>query len=80
MVDYSCIYILQPMIYQNLIAPVVPKQFPLNSTAIFELWIYFSFGARLLSGAEGGLMLSTDNPLDHHVMIVSVSLVSIKKV
>lgn len=37
------------------------------------------FVARLLPGAEGGLMLSVDNHLDIHDVIVSVSPVSIVK-
>ena len=35
---------------------------PLNSTAIFELRIHFSFGARLLPVAVIGLIASSDSP------------------
>ena len=51
----------------------------LNSAAIFELWIHFNFEARLLFGVVGGLMLSPDNSLDYHAMIVSLSPVFIVK-
>lgn len=38
----------------------------------------FSFGAGLLSGVVGGLMVSSDNPLDAYFSIIS--LVGILKV
>ena len=40
-----------------------------NLYCYFELWIHFSFGARLLPGVVGNLMLSSDNPLDFHAMM-----------
>ena len=36
------------------------KQLPLNSDATFELSVHFSFGARPLPGAVGGLKISSD--------------------
>ena len=56
------------------------KEILLNSTAIFELWIHFSFGASALPGVVGGLILSSDNSLHLNAMIVSVSLVEALKV
>ena len=56
------------------------KHLPLNSTAIFELSIYFSFGARILPAAVGGLIISSGNPLDFHAMTVSVSPAGLVKV
>lgn len=44
----------------------------LNATAVFELWIHCSVGARILPSAVGGLIISCDNPLDFHAIIVSV--------
>ena len=55
-------------------------QLPLNSTAIFELLIQVNFGARLLPGVAGGLMLFSDSSLDFHAMFVTVSPVDILKV
>ena len=50
------------------------KQLPSDSIASFELSNDFNFGARLLSAAaKGNLIISSDNPLDFHAMIVSVS-------
>ena len=40
----------------------------------------FQFRARLLSGLDGGLIFSSDNALDFHSMIVSVSPLELLKV
>ena len=45
-----------------------------------EFWIYFSFGARLLFGVLGGIMLSLENLLNFHAMIVLVLPVGVVKV
>ena len=55
-------------------------QLPLNSTAIFELLTQVNFGARLLPGVVGDLMLFSDNSLDFHAIFVTVSPVDILKV
>ena len=54
------------------------KQFPLNSTAIFALRIKVNLRARLLSDVTGGLMLSSDNPLDFHAKILSLPVGAVK--
>ena len=46
----------------------------------FRVMNPLGFGARLLPGVVGGLMLSSDNPLDFHAIIVSVSQGSIVKI
>ena len=51
-----------------------------NSTAIFELSIYFDFGAISLPFVVGDLMFSSDSLLEFYAMIVSVSPVNILKV
>ena len=56
------------------------KQLSLNSTAFFELWTNYSFGARLLRDAVGGLITSSHKPLDFDVMIVLVSTTGFAKV
>ena len=52
-------------------------KFPLNPTYII-LAAYFSVGARLLLDVVGGLMASSDNPLDFHSEISSVLPISLK--
>ena len=54
------------------------KQLPSDSIASFELSNHFNFGARLLSAAaKESLIISCDNPLGFHAMIVSISLVAL---
>ena len=52
------------------------KQLPLNFTCIV-LPVYFSVGADVLSG---GLITSSDNPLDFHSEIWSLLLIFLKYV
>ena len=47
------------------------KQLPGNSNLILELFIYTSFGERLLFDVKGGINFSFDNPLDSHYEIKS---------
>ena len=48
-----------------------------KNTAIFELWVQVSFGARLLSDAVCSLILTTDKTLDFHAKILTLPPVGI---
>ena len=56
------------------------KQLPVNSTVVFVCYFVFSFGAMLLPGAEGSLLLSSGSFSSFYAMIVSVSTVGFLKV
>ena len=49
---------------------MVFKQLPLKSTQNLGILKQFSLGLRLLSDVAGGLMLSSDKPIDLHALAV----------
>ena len=63
---------LRKHVYNSYTIDINPRQLPLNSNLILELFIHFSFGERLWSTVIGDVICLFDNPLDPYCTIVSI--------